>query len=102
MSGFDVHSADTARRHGLAIGASLILSVILLAGLMISRFSEGNAAEPAREDFTPSLAELAAQRLQGCAAGRPSVSRRRAKAGPPPYVEERCLSSMSEVAPRWR
>ncbi|MEN0653753.1 MULTISPECIES: M23 family metallopeptidase [Hyphobacterium] len=61
MSGFDVHSADTARRNGLAIGASLILSVVLLAGLLISRFSEGNAAEPARDEFAPSLAVLAAE-----------------------------------------
>ncbi|HAQ35307.1 MAG: peptidase M23 [Maricaulis sp.] len=60
MSGFDVKSADTARRHGIAIGASLVLSIVLLAGLLISRASEGSAAERTSEPYSPTLAELTA------------------------------------------
>lgn len=43
MSGFDVRLIDAARTHGMAIAASLAITVLLLVGLLVSRIGQAPA-----------------------------------------------------------
>ncbi|MEE2526093.1 peptidoglycan DD-metalloendopeptidase family protein [Hyphobacterium sp. HN65] len=60
MSGFDVRSLDDVRRRSVAVIASIVLSVVLLAALIISRLG----AEPAEATEPARLAEVSAEAVE--------------------------------------